>query len=115
MLRIQVEEQAESVTLYVEGKLAGDAVDDLRRVWTSLHIESPGKQISVNLSSVRVVDCTGRKLLFQMYVWGTRLAGTGLIIEPLIEEITTNASFGLGEDLVSGRVDHPEKRRSGPA
>jgi anti-anti-sigma regulatory factor len=97
MLRIHVDDQSKSVTLYIEGKLSGDAVDELRRVWTSLRIESPGKQIVADLSSVRVVDCTGRKLLSQMHGWGTRLAGAGLMIGPLIEEITNAASCSDSE------------------
>jgi anti-anti-sigma factor len=88
MLRIRVDEQAEAVTLHVEGKLAGDSVDELRRVWTTVRNETPSKETVVNLSSVRVVDCTGRKLLCQMHGWGTQLAGAGLMIGPLVEEIT---------------------------
>ena len=87
MIRIQVDDQGKAVTLYIEGKLAGDGVDELRRVWTSVRNDTPGKQTIVDLSSVRAVDCTGHKLLCQMHGWGTRLAGSGLMIGPLIEEI----------------------------
>ena len=89
MLRIRVENQSKITTLYLEGKLAGDNVDELRRVWTSVRTESPGKETVIDLCSVRVVDSTGRKLLCQMHAWGTRLAGHGLSIGPLIEEITS--------------------------
>jgi anti-anti-sigma regulatory factor len=88
MLRIQVEQQTKLITLYVEGKLTGEAVDELRRVWTSVRNESPDKETVIDLCSVRVVDNAGRKLLSQMHGWGTRLAGSGLCITPLIEEIT---------------------------
>ncbi len=87
MIRINVQSQTESTTLYVEGKLAGDSVDELRRVWASARTESPGKETVIDLSDVRVVDGTGRKLLSQMHVWGARLRGTGLLIGPLIQEI----------------------------
>jgi anti-anti-sigma regulatory factor len=88
MMRIRVKEQGATTTLYVEGKLAGDCVDELRRVWTTVRSEAPAKQAVVELSSVQVVDNAGRKLLNQMHAWGTRLSGTGLMIGPLIEEIT---------------------------
>src|SRR5437870_3187507 len=52
MLRIRVDDQSKSVTLSVEGKLAGDVVDELRRVWTSLRDESPGTQLAVRSSGV---------------------------------------------------------------
>ena len=92
MLRIRVEEQPEATTLYVEGKLAGESVDELCRVWTSKRTEAPEKEMVVDLCSVRSVDSAGRKLLSQMHGWGTRLCGTGLCIGPLIEEITNAGS-----------------------
>jgi anti-anti-sigma regulatory factor len=92
MLRIRVEDQPKATTLYVEGKLSGECVEELRRVWTSVRNDSPGKDMVVDLCSVRVVDSSGRKLLCQMHGWGTRLAGNGLCISPLIEEITNAGS-----------------------
>jgi|RhiMetdeSRZDD1v2_1073273.scaffolds.fasta_scaffold580637_2 hypothetical protein len=88
MLRIQVDEQPETTILRVEGKLAGDCVDELRRVWTAVRKQSPEKQAVVELSSVMTVDQPGRKLLSQMHSWGTQLNGKGLCIRSLIEEIT---------------------------
>jgi anti-anti-sigma regulatory factor len=87
MIRIHVEDQPTTITLYVEGKLAGESIDELRRVWTSVRCSTPDKQTVVDLSSVRAVDCDARKLLCQMHGWGTRLSGTGLMIGPLIAEI----------------------------
>jgi anti-anti-sigma regulatory factor len=88
MLKIQVDNQPEATVLYVEGKLTGDAVDEVRRVWISVRNESPDRQTVVDLSSVRCVDSSGRKLLSQMHSWGTRLAGKGLMIGALIDEVT---------------------------
>jgi anti-anti-sigma regulatory factor len=64
----------------------------LRRVWTSVRNDSPGKPTIIDLSSVRAVDCTGHKLLSQMHGWGTRLTGAGLMIGPLIDEIVNVGS-----------------------
>jgi len=88
MLRIQVDKQPETTILRVEGRLAGDWVDELRRVWMIVRTESPEKQAVVELSSVMSVDKPGRKLLSQMYSRGTQLSGSGLIVRSLIEEIT---------------------------
>jgi anti-anti-sigma regulatory factor len=87
MLRIEVDEQQETTTLHVEGKLSGDSVDELRRVWTDVRSRAPEKKAVVELSSVLTVDKPGRTLLSQMHLWGTRLVGTGLMIHSLIEEI----------------------------
>jgi anti-anti-sigma regulatory factor len=88
MLRIRVDDQSEKTIFHVEGKLAGDWVDELRRVWTNVRNESPGKQAVVELSSVIAVDNPGRRLLSQMHSWGTQLTGKGLMIRSLIDEIT---------------------------
>ena len=93
MMRIRVDDQPKATTLYVEGRLAGDFVDELRRVWTCVRTEMPQKETVVDLCSVRVVDSAGRKLLGQMHGWGTRLAGNGLCIGPLIEEIVNAGSL----------------------
>jgi ABC-type transporter Mla MlaB component len=92
MLRISVHDRSETTTLYVQGKLSGACVDELRRVWMSIRHESPGKDTVVDLCAVRVVDAAGKKLLCQMHGWGTKLAGHGIAIGPLIEEITSTAS-----------------------
>jgi anti-anti-sigma regulatory factor len=88
MLKIHVDNQPEIITLYVEGKLVGDCVNELRRVWTGLRSESPTKTTVIELSSVRVVDVTGRKLLSQMHEWGSQLKGSGLVIGSLVNEIS---------------------------
>ena len=87
MLRIRVEDQPNITTFYVEGKLAGDSVDELRKVWWSARTESPDKETVIDLCAARLVDVSGKKLLCQMHKWGARLAGNGLCITPLIEEI----------------------------
>ena len=87
MLRIEVDKQHDTTMLRVEGKLAGDCVDELRRVWMIVRTEAPEKQAVVELSSVLTVDNPGRTLLGQMHRGGTRLTGSGLMIRSLIEEI----------------------------
>jgi anti-anti-sigma regulatory factor len=91
MIRIEVDNQPEAAVLRVEGKLSGESVDELRRVWTALRTDFPDKQAVVELSSVMCVDNAGRKLLSQMHSWGTRLSGSGLLIGSIIEEITNTA------------------------
>src|SRR5262249_11274657 len=88
MFRIRVDDQSQSTTLYIEGNLVGGSVNELRRVWTDLHGQSPNKQTVIELTSVRAVDHAGYKVLRQMHEWGTRLTGSGLVIASLIEEIT---------------------------
>ena len=87
MFRVQIDEDSVRTILHVEGNLTGNAVDELRRIWISVRNGTPEKQTVISLGGVRVVDGAGRKLLCQMYGWGTTLSGKGLMIGPLIEEI----------------------------
>ena len=96
MLRIRVGDQQVAATFYVEGKLVGSSVDELRKVWTSVHTQDTHKQIEVELTSVLVVDAAGRSLLRQMHAKGAQLRGSGIMIKTLIEEIT-NGKNSAGE------------------
>ena len=87
MLRVRVDEQACVTTFFVEGKLTGDSVDELRKVWAATRNQNPDKETVVNLSSMFVVDTPGKRLLSEMHRMGTQLAGRGIMIRPLIEEI----------------------------
>jgi len=59
MLRIRVDDQPMAATFHVEGKLVGDSVEELRKVWTATHTLDPQKQTVVELTSVLVVDAAG--------------------------------------------------------
>jgi anti-anti-sigma regulatory factor len=87
MFRIHIEEQARTTTIYLEGKLTADNVDELRKVWAAVCDRSAGKEIVIDLCSVRIIDRAGKELLSQIYTAGTRLAGNGLCVAPLIQEI----------------------------
>ena len=87
MLRVRVDEQPRVTTFFVEGKLAGDCVDELRKVWSVVREQHPDKQTVVNLSSMFIVDTSGKALLSEMHRKGTELSGRGVMIRPLIEEI----------------------------
>jgi hypothetical protein len=82
-----VDDQPVAATFYVEGKLVGSSVDELRKVWTAIHTESTQKQTVVELTSVLLVDAVGRRLLRQMHANGAQLCGSGIMIKSLIEEI----------------------------
>ena len=87
MLRIRVDDQPMAATFHVEGKLVGDSVEELRKVWTATHTLDPQKQTVVELTSVLVVDAAGRCLLRQLHAGGAVLAGKGIMIKTLINEI----------------------------
>jgi len=95
MFRIELDDKPEAMILRIEGRLAGDCVDELRRVWTEVRSKSAGKESVVELSCVICLDHSGRKLLAEMHSGGTRLSGCGLVIASLIEEITGAAAAAV--------------------
>ena len=87
MLRIRVDDQPRVTTFYVEGKLTGASVDEFRKAWMAARDRDCLKQTVVNLTSLFVVDTTGRELVSEMHSSGAQLAGSGVWIRPLIDEI----------------------------
>ena len=86
MLRITVQEEANSIAVVLEGRLAGDWVGELRSVWTGLRTRQ--KPVSVTLTEVSSLDSAGRALLVDIHANGGLLKGSGLAARALIEEIT---------------------------
>jgi outer membrane protein TolC len=88
MLRVttKVEEEPGSVTLKLEGKLAGPWVDEFERCWC-LTVEK-WKNIMVELTGVTFIDSRGKCLLAKIHGQGAKLIGTGLMTKSIIEEIS---------------------------
>ena len=87
MLRITIREADDRTTMNMEGKLAGNWVNEALDTWTKL--AATGCPIAVNLSGLSAVDSGGRRLLSEMHVRGVRLLGSTLMSRGLIEEITS--------------------------
>jgi len=66
--------------LELKGRLQGDSVEELRRVWRPLREVVAGVPISVVLADVECIDAAGKALLGEMHDAGT------LITEPLASE-----------------------------
>jgi ABC-type transporter Mla MlaB component len=92
MLRITVHQEVHSIALLIEGKLMGDWVDELRKVWSSIRWMHSNEGAIVDLSSVLGVDISGRHLLAEIHSTGGVLVGTGLLARTLIQEITGSAT-----------------------
>jgi hypothetical protein len=67
MLRITVEEDARSVTIKLEGKVAGSWVEEFDRAWRSLEPSWGTKKFSLDLRGVSFVDSEGRQLMHEIY------------------------------------------------
>ncbi len=87
MLRITTTEANETVTVKLEGKLAGPWADEFARCWRASADIYKSKGLIVDLTSVTYVDNGGKKLLCSLSSSGVQLIGSGILPNSLIEEI----------------------------
>jgi len=88
MLRITIADIGQSITLKLEGKLSGPWVEELEHCWNSTVATHPNRCLALDLTGLLFVDAQGKKLLNLLHARGTKLEGTGLMTQSLIQEIT---------------------------
>ena len=86
MLKITIQNGAGSPKLRLDGKLAGDWVHELERVWESLD-GGRGRNVTLDLSGVTFVDSEGKKLLGCMLERGAKLQEPQFLVKYLLDEI----------------------------
>ena len=94
MLRVTTTNQNQTLTLKLEGKLAGPWVQEVSRVWVDT-VPSPPKGCVVDLRSVTFVDRLGQALLAKMSRQGAQLIAADCLTRNIVEEIRNS-------DLESG-------------
>jgi ABC-type transporter Mla MlaB component len=87
MMKIQVSESDDRVTLEVEGRLAGAFVPELRTAWQAALASRPGVTVQVDLKDVTCVDRAGRALLRSMHDNGAGFVRAGIAIQDILEQI----------------------------
>jgi ABC-type transporter Mla MlaB component len=87
MLRITTSQNENGATIQLEGKLAGEWVNEALDSWTKL--ACTGCNVTLDLTAVTSVDAAGRRLLCEMHARDVRLQGSSLMARGLIEEITS--------------------------
>jgi hypothetical protein len=88
MLRITIQNDT---ALLLEGKLAGEWVAELRKVWARIQAGIRKQGVVVSLSGVSGIDAEGRQLLTEIHAAGGVLTGSGLFARTLVAEITRTA------------------------
>ena len=92
MLRITIDENPESVTLRLEGKLIGPWVEEVEQCWRKVFATVGPRMVLVDLSAVDFVDRAGRLLLARMEAAGFRIDASGSIREYLVERVSQDSS-----------------------
>ena len=86
MLKVTTTTQNQTITLKVEGKLAGPWVDELTRVWDDATRMKRSGYV-VDLRSVTFIDNSGQALLATMTRQGARLIATDCLNRTIVDEI----------------------------
>jgi anti-anti-sigma regulatory factor len=86
MIRIEVKDQKDSVTLVVEGRLAGVFVPELAQCWREQTTDRV-RPVIVDLRSLLSIDRDGRRLLRAMYESGVTFRGAGISMQDELEAI----------------------------
>jgi anti-anti-sigma regulatory factor len=87
MMRIEVEQADDHLTLRVAGRLSGACVAALEDCWRTGRSQSPARKQFIDLSDVTSIDKTGWRLLRQMHRDGVEVAGEGLATETILDQL----------------------------
>ncbi|BFU94757.1 MAG: conserved protein of unknown function [Nitrospira sp.] len=93
MLKIteQTAEGTESMSLLLEGRLAGPWVEEVDSYWRRLD-DNQRRGTVINLSGVTFVAAEGKALLTRMWKTGARFVAAGCLMRCLVDEITGAAA-----------------------
>ena len=94
MLKITTLREAQSITLRLEGRLAGPWVEELERCWMATVSAKTRHPLSVDLSAVTYVDAEGKDLLKKIHHEGAKLVASGCLTNCIVEEITQGVRSG---------------------
>ena len=91
MLKVTTTNHNQTLTLKLEGKLAGPWVQEVTRVWFDT-AASPRSGFVVDLRSVTFVDRQGQALLAKMSQQGAELIASDCLTRNIVEEIRNSES-----------------------
>jgi anti-anti-sigma regulatory factor len=85
MLKVTTTNQDQTITLKLEGKLAGPWVEEVTRVWTN-RAGTPRGYV-IDLRSVTFIDSPGQALLATMSRQGAELIAADCLTRNIVDEI----------------------------
>jgi hypothetical protein len=88
MLRITTHIDETTLTLQLEGRLAGPAVIEAERCWQVACAENPGRPRRLDLRGVTFLDQEGKSFLNRVFQQGANFLSSGCLTRAYVEEIT---------------------------
>ena len=95
MLKITGQRNAapDSMSLILEGRLAGPWVEELDSYWRQMSVNQQSCTV-IDLSSVTFIDVKGKSLLIKLWQQGAEFRAAGCMTRCLVEEITKTGRSG---------------------
>lgn len=87
MLRITVHDEPGSVTLELEGQLAGQWVRVLEECWQAILARDRKPILRVDLTGVTFIDSVGRCFLANLYAKNAEFIASDCMTKAVVEEI----------------------------
>lgn len=106
MFRIDLIHYTNMIVFRLQGKLAGDAVEELRSAWVEARPTGNAEEF-VDLEEVTSVDAAGLHLLNVMYLAGVRFVASSPYTIALLEELDGAIVESLPEDREIRRISMP--------
>ena len=94
MLRITVHDDPESLTFYLEGRLAGTYAIEMEECLRKTLAAHPNRAVRIDLTQVTSLDAAGRALLAASHTQGAKLIAAGCLMKAIVEEITGHTADG---------------------
>ena len=95
MLRITIQESAQSSTFKLEGKITGPWVRELEQAWSAATAAVPSHALVVDLADVTFIDCAGKSLLARMHEGGAKLVACSPMNRSIVDEIARGGKHAL--------------------
>ena len=92
MLKISTKEREGSITFVLEGRLCGQWTAEAERAWSRLLVNSTGREVLLDLGGVTFIDRAGEALLASMLARGTKVRGSGVMVNHLINRVQEKVS-----------------------
>ena len=108
MLKITGQQDAapDSMSLILEGRLAGPWVEELNSYWHQMSVNQQSHTV-IDLTGVTFIDAPGKTLLTGLWRQGAELRAVGCLTRCIVEEITKAGRAG------SSHLSRKDTRKGG--
>src|SRR5215831_9229074 len=111
MMRVTRQQDGETITLKIEGCLAGEWANEMKRCWDEVKDDTRPRVIRIDLTGVTFIDAAGRELLAQMLASGVITGAANVMTKAVVERLTCDAQVNQpGRSETREDLEHSTKR-----